>query len=115
MSKISTIDLYWAAGFLEGEGCFGAYPIQPLVTACQVAREPIDQLQRIFGGTISCARRATQKDQWVWKVYSRRAAAVMMTLYVLLSPRRQTKIEQILTDWKGLPARRRAFKWRTDA
>src|SRR5439155_26696382 len=50
-------DLEWAAGFLEGEGAFGAYgnpprARYPRVSASQVNPAPLLRLQQIFGGRI---------------------------------------------------------------
>ena len=104
MTKIiprSTKDLAWAAGFLEGEGSFGNYG-SPTVTAAQVQREPLDRLFRLWGGAISQRKTLgfSNKPIWVWKIWAHRAAEVMMTLYVLMSPKRQREIEKSIARWK---------------
>lgn len=99
--KISTLEIAWAAGFIEGEGSFG-YP-SPKVTAAQVQREPIDRLQRIFGGKISqrTTRGFSGKKIWIWALSSHRSVEVMMTIYVLMSPKRRGEIERTLFAWKS--------------
>ena len=48
-------DLYWAAGFLEGEGGFGMYGPKNAwsVQAAQVQKEPLERLKSLFGGSIT--------------------------------------------------------------
>lgn len=91
-------DLEWAAGFLEGEGCFstcgGKYP-SAQVDAAQIQREPLERLQRLFGGRVSVMRQGTKPDAsplWRWRVSGPRARGISMTLYSLMSTRRQGQI-----------------------
>lgn len=95
----TTADLYWAAGFIEGEGSvarigrktFGSVT----VSACQVEREPLERLLGMFGGIIDKRKPRgfkTNKLQHVWRVSGSRARGVAMTLYPLLSQRRQGQI-----------------------
>jgi hypothetical protein len=101
---ISTLHLAWAAGFLEGEGSFVKGPDgSPCVSAAQVQREPIDRLELMFGGKIS--RRSTNgfsdKQIFVWRLSARRSIEVMMTLYILMSPKRRGEIESAISKWKS--------------
>lgn len=103
--KISTLHLAWAAGFLEGEGSFsgGGPHGGPAVTAAQVHKEPIDRLLSLFGG--SAYQRITKgfstKPIWVWRLNTKQSAALMMTLYVLMSPKRQGEIASAIHKWKN--------------
>lgn len=97
----TTVDLHWAAGFLEGEGHFGCNSPTArcaVVKAAQVQKEPLDRLRAIFGGRISfCeSRKPKQRDSFVWQISGARARGVMMTLYSLLSTCRQRAIERAL-------------------
>jgi len=94
----SARDLEWAAGFLEGEGSFQHVHRSEVVSAGQVAKEPLTKLQDIFGGTLSWIERQQphHNDQWRWKVSGARARGIMMTLYALLSSRRQEQIREAL-------------------
>lgn len=71
------LDLAWAAGFLDGEGCFTlskqsgpTHPSQRAlhVSASQTRREPLDKLQGLFGGKVKEHSRTTEKGTviWVW-------------------------------------------------
>lgn len=85
-------DLEWAAGFLEGEGSFSPSARSHRVAASQNTREPLERLQRLFGGSI-CAN-TTTNNVLVWQTYGSRARGVAFTLYPLLSMRRQAQINR---------------------
>ena len=97
-------ELYWAAGFIEGEGCFH-YSRGLMVTANQVQRQPLERIQKLFGGTIIPVPkpRPGQRDQHCWRIQDGRAAGVMMTLWPLMSPWRQEQIQKRLDAWKAKP------------
>lgn len=88
--------LAWAAGFLEGEGCF----LSSRVHAPQVNREPLERLTRLFGGGIYLTRPKVRRwnECFRWHVSGTRARGVMMTLYALMSARRQAQIRKALTS-----------------
>ncbi len=100
---------FWAAGLIEGEGYFGCDPRRAetrpgkgrskgpprfLIGVEMKDREPLEKLQRLFGGLIS--RRPARYDSWsqtyVWRTSGARALGIAFTLYGLLSPRRKKQI-----------------------
>lgn len=93
-------DLEWAAGFMEGEGCFTC--VRPggnaRANAAQVNKEPVQRLQNMFGGslTLYAPRNSKHSEIWRWQVCGARARGVMMTLYSLLSVRRKQQIRRAL-------------------
>ena len=110
---ITTPQLHWAAGFLEGEGCFtfsraprkvGAYENYSMaISAAQVQREPLDRLVSYFGGSLRTYRhknRPQDQPYWYWHVGSAKAASIMMTLYALMSPKRREAIKNALRVWR---------------
>ena len=103
----STQDLYWAAGFVNGEGTFakprGKYQ-SPRVCVCQVEKEPVAKLQAMFGGSLQQRQPSTNQRQpyWQWHITGPRARGVMMTLYALLSPAKQRDI-QVSLGWSSAP------------
>lgn len=106
----STVDLAWAAGFLDGEGTFyvgsnGRGHMRLSVKAAQVQRWPLDRLATLFGGNIYFCRggRGNQQDYYVWSLSGAAAAGLMMSLAVLLSPRRRQTIVVGLGQWKTWP------------
>ena len=86
-------DLGWAAGFLEGEGSFAKNGRSSRTEASQVQREPLERLVRYFGGMIIDQPKYHQHR---WCTYGARSRGVMMTLYSLMSPRRQQQIRAAL-------------------
>jgi len=94
----TTRDLEWAAGFLEGEGSFSHGPRNAVgVCVYQVNPDPLIRLIEIFGGrAILRPERGNKSPIWVWQVSGPRARDVMMTLYSLLSLKRQEQIEAAL-------------------
>lgn len=99
-------DLYWAAGFLEGEGCFATDKTKSpktRVSAHQVNPEPLERLLAMFGGRLRFEiRNKPASDIWVWTVNGSCARGVMMTLYSLLSKRRQQQVRIALSGWSDV-------------
>ena len=96
-------DLEWAAGFLEGEGCFrrgsgvrGTEHVQGI----QVNREPLERLLRLFGGSIHVQsegpRGLGRQTCHTWDAWGSRARGIMMTLYSLVTERRKAQIRTAL-------------------
>ena len=89
-------NLEWAAGFLEGEGYFGNEGRSERIHAAQTTREPLERLQSYFGGNIGMHRwkpaKPSHNPTYAWRVFGARARGIMMTLYPLLSARRQKQI-----------------------
>lgn len=97
-----TRDLTWAAGFLEGEGSFRYNVASPLIQAAQAQLAPLERLQRLFGGRIHPGKqyKPHHKPIWLWAIGGTNAAALMMTLFVEMSPRRREQITAALAPWR---------------
>jgi hypothetical protein len=98
--------LMWTAGFLEGEGCFSNandYGVARISVA-QVQLIPLTWLQSWWGGTSRQDTKKLMPSQrnlpWRWAVYGIQAAGLMMTLYPLLSPKRQEQVRTVLIKWR---------------
>jgi len=109
-------ELHWAAGFLEGEGTFGFRGATAAIHAAQTDNlVPLGRLLALFGGSITTHRQGSSRrrglrarDGEMWTVRGSRARGVMMTLYSILSPRRQQQICKALKqstsqEYKELP------------
>lgn len=100
-------DIAWAAGFIEGEGYVHSARHSPAVECTQVQLEPLERLQRVFGGSISFVKRTTNNPKWQdyyrWQCYRKTAAAALMTIFCLMSPKRQAAIAKVLEVWKAAP------------
>lgn len=90
-------DLEWAAGFIEGEGSFFTSRIE----VGQVHKPPVERLQQLFGGSLVARKASNPKhsDFWCWRACGARGRGVMMTLYTLLSPKRQSQIRKVMETW----------------
>src|SRR3990167_11149877 len=98
---IDTKELYWAAGFLDGEGCFtnGKLPY-PVIRAGQNERQLLDKLQSVFH--LGSVKKYGKRMWHEWIVSSSNSIGIMMTLYPLLSTRRQNQIKQTILKWKQI-------------
>lgn len=112
------IDIAWAAGFLEGEGCFGWYggdtrrkdkphltrTANAVVNACQNEREPLDRLVSIFGaGRIN--RKKNHKYEstaWEWRCQGHAAIPVMEAVLPFMSQRRAERIRHVIAEHNAL-------------
>ena len=71
---MNEVEYAWAAGFLDGEGCFalgskkGVHPTtrNAVVHVCQIRKAPLDKLAELFGGTVRIMR-VNSKDQTIWQ------------------------------------------------
>lgn len=104
----------WAAGFLEGEGSFLGQkhnihqPLSQIISARQVQKEPLERLQRYFGGSITDHPYGNRKNpKWShaydWRISGPRARGVMLTIYSLMSPKRKEQIITALGKIKWAP------------
>jgi hypothetical protein len=102
---ISTIDIAWAAGFMEGEACFSYQSGNSIsVVVAQVNREPLEKLASLFEGTISFQERRNPRHNniYIWCVAGIRAAQVCMTVYSFMSEVRKEKIRSMIDKWRVL-------------
>lgn len=107
---MTTADLHWAAGFLEGEGSFNHFSTSPRVECAQGSDEPVEKMQRLFGGKIHKrwpGKSRGWQEQNLWYLYGGKAVGVMLTLYPILSSRRQAQIRGVLLKWHSAPWRKK--------
>jgi hypothetical protein len=88
-------DLCWAAGFIEGEGCFQRLRNCEKVTVPQVNLDPLLRLQALFGGNI-CQTQTRGFPINYWGITGSRARGLMMTLYSFMTARRKAQIRKAL-------------------
>lgn len=109
---ITSRDIHWLAGFLDGEGYFGIRKSTPVIAAAQKDLWPLDKVKELVGGNIyrnmggGCKKYGIEPRLInTIHITGKRAVGLMMTLYSLLSPRRQEKIRSVIGQWKNIPCR----------
>jgi hypothetical protein len=104
---ISTLDIAWLAGLLEGEGCFTAD--KRLTIRISVAMTDLDVIERARK-LMKCTCKiqeyspgACKRNKTLYRVLlnGTPAAQWAMTLYPFMGVRRQTKIRELIADWKS--------------
>jgi hypothetical protein len=120
LHPITTIEIAWLAGLVEGEGCLSygrtdrRYPGKANSIRIHVGmsdRDVIERAAAILGTRLlgpyppSPAHRdgSIRKDQWRVIVTQSLAASWMMTLYPLLGQRRQAAARECLAFWRAYP------------
>lgn len=98
--------LYWAAGLIEGEGCFvndcakGSNYFRIVVVMTD--KDIIDRLKSIFNfGKIREKKKQQEyhKTQFIWEVSKQiEVIGLMMTLLPLMGERRKDKIKKIFRN-----------------
>jgi len=111
---IAVKDIYWAAGFLEGEGSFSGHYWNTAVLACQMQREPLDRLKKLFGGAIKVNKTPSgfsRKHAHYWSLNGPRGRGLMMTIYSVMSPNRKAQIKKVLDKWRACAPQNRYKKY----
>jgi len=96
----------WLAGFLDGEGCFYMNRSTARVQIAQKDPWPLLKVQQMIGGRFYSVKGSIPGRRYhALFLTGRRAIAVMMTVYSLMSPRRQAKIAEIIGTYRGILTR----------
>jgi hypothetical protein len=113
---MNDIDVAWAAGFLEGEGCFGWYgggtrrrakphltrTANAVINASQNEREPLDRLVSIFGAGRINPKRNKVRTAWEWRCQGHAAIPVMKAVLPHMSARRAERIREVIAEHNAL-------------
>ena len=105
-NMLSTKDIYWLAGLLEGEGYFGLRRQCDLVIELTMTdRDVVERFHRILDfGARDERMLPSSKIAYGWSLTNQRhAAGLMMMLYPLMGERRQAKIRECLAAWREKP------------
>lgn len=112
--ELSELEIGWAAGLLEGEGCFGWYGDYngyPLVSVCSVDKDVIEKFSKLFEGTFRETHPTSKgKRVWEWRVTSKNAIICMQKVLPHMSKRRADKIVNCILKWLELEDNRKEEK-----
>lgn len=107
--RLSVREIAWVAGLLEGEGCFQNHPTQvtPRVVLSMSDRDTVEKYATIVGATAKILIRdfTAKKTAFVCTISGRLAVGWMMTIFPLMSKRRQGKIKEVVARWRERPSR----------
>uniref|UniRef100_A0A6M3J0I0 Homing endonuclease n=1 Tax=viral metagenome TaxID=1070528 RepID=A0A6M3J0I0_9ZZZZ len=102
-------DLYWIAGFLEGEGTFCRCGGTIQISASQVQKEPVEKLYKLLGGFLAHIERKNVSPKWNnywrWGAYGETAELCMKAIFSLMSTKRKNKISEVLSWYASRPGR----------
>jgi hypothetical protein len=122
--SISDLDLGWAIGLLEGEGCFGAYSDKrrPDTWTVKIQMESTDYdvvtrlntlfLGRVWESNYPSKKKAfpLAKDSWRWSISDKqRVKTLCLLIYPHMSLRRKAQIDNVLTHCEYKSAKKRAL------
>lgn len=103
MGDMSEIEIAWAAGLLEGEGCFRLKTgtNRPTIQVQMTDLDVLERLQSLFGGSIRemSKRKEHWKDCWVWYLDGKNAADTMKLVLPHMMSRRSEKIKSVLLTY----------------
>jgi len=93
-------DIYWAAGIWEGEGtCSSSHGTTSYARITQEDPWLLEKFQKLFGGSIKSIKSSQfkpDKEYPIWILSGVRARGFLMTIYTLLSPKKQEQIKRSL-------------------
>jgi hypothetical protein len=112
---ITSHELMWLAGLLEGEGCFGIYKNgaksevyrEAKITVIMADKDVVAKAADLMGCNTCLNKRArvNRKALWSATVSGARSVGWMYTLYPLMGSRRKARIREIVAEWRVAPFR----------
>ena len=109
---LTTTQLHWLAGILEGEGSFqlartarkrGKILI-PRIELGMTDKDIVQQAAALMRVKVHrVERNPPRKSYFRFLMWGHHAAGWMMTLYLLMGTRRRAKIREVLSHWRQEP------------
>ena len=99
---VTTLDIAWFAGILEGEGCFITPTGNRRSESVQITqKEPwiLNRIAELFGGLVRVHKQTSRSGVRLyhrWSVFGPRARGIAMTVFSFMSPHRKTQIKGLL-------------------
>lgn len=97
-------DLAWAAGLIEGEGCFTLHSKKhPYLLVDMCDKDVIERLKTVFPfgnirGPYISKKKPTHKPRWRFDAFGGKARHIMIYLYPYLCERRRAKINELMEN-----------------
>ena len=104
MAPVNSSDtaIAWAAGLIEGEGCFTLHSKKhPYLLVDSTDKDVIEKLHTVFPfgsvrGPYTNSKRPQHKPRWRFDAYGPKCRNIMMSIYPYLCSRRKAKINELL-------------------
>jgi len=99
---ITTNQIHYVAGLLEGEGCF-TYENTPIIILNMVDMDTVNKVRNIISPKSIIYKEdkgIDRKFQYRIRSHASQAIGWMMTLYPLMSIRRKEEIRKAISRWK---------------
>jgi hypothetical protein len=114
-------DRCYAAGLIEGEGCFlpdarkHSKRSFPSIRVNMCDKEPVEWLFKMFGGSFSFRKSFNPKhmDQWAWSCGGRRAGAVAASIHRYIKSERKRKAASLVVKSASISGWWRSNKFAT--
>lgn len=111
---MTVTEIAWLAGLLEGEGCFqlrksGGYKGSICIALQMTDKDTVEKASKLLKGTFYGPHGpygVSKLPTWQTMVFGKRAAEIMMSVFVFLGARRQQKVKELLDYWKTQPVMR---------
>lgn len=99
----SDVEIAWAAGLIEGEGCFTKHTGHPYLLVDMTDKDVLERLKEIFPtGTIrgpySHKHKEHHKPRWRFDAFGTKAIPIINAVYPYLLSRRKEKVDSLLND-----------------
>lgn len=102
VSLYKETDLAWAAGLIEGEGCFTLHSKKhPYLLLDMCDKDVIEKLHSIFPfgnvrGPYTNKNKPQHKPRWRFDAFGSKCRHIMLHVFPYLGVRRRAKIEELL-------------------
>src|SRR5438309_2462480 len=91
------LDIAWAAGIIEGEGCIvKSQKGYERVHVGQKHRWIVDRLQQLFGWRVGIYRHPSTRMYFQWQLSGPRARGLLYTIFTFLSPHKKNHVRKAL-------------------
>lgn len=118
---VTTSEIAWLAGLLEGEGAFAIYGNSPCLQMMSTDRDVVGKACAVTGAKLAGPYQPKRKpgtsgepyqQVWAMRFGGGRAIGWMQTLYSFLGERRREKIKAIIGTWLLSPRRPNGPVWK---
>lgn len=97
----SELEIAWAAGLIEGEGCFTKHSGHPYLLVDMTDKDVILKLQTVFPtgtvrGPYTHKSKPQHKPRWRFDAFGTKAVPIMKVLRPYMGERRGIKMDELL-------------------